>query len=71
MLAACPTIRTTSGLLRAWTENEYDTMRFLAGNQRESLRMMHPLDRKRRASAKRAGDEMEAAIAAYEALRRR
>ena len=29
----------------AWTENEYDTMRFLAGNQSESLRMMHPLDR--------------------------
>jgi len=46
-------------------------MRFLARNQRDSLRTMHPLDKKRRTAVERAAEEMEAAIAAYESLRRR
>jgi len=54
----------------AWTEKDYATMRFLARNQRDSVLTMHPLDKKGRASVERAADEMEAAIAAYEALRR-
>ena len=45
-------------------------MRFLARNQRESVRTMHPLDKNGRASVERAAEEMEAAIARYEALRR-
>ena len=55
----------------AWTEKDYATMRFLARNQRDSLRTMHPLDKKRRTAVERAAEEMEAAIAAYESLRRR
>jgi len=53
----------------AWTEQDYDTMCFLAANQRDSLRSMHPLDKRRRASAARAAEQMEAAIAAHAALR--
>jgi hypothetical protein len=46
-------------------------MCFLARDQRDSLRTIHPLEKNHRASVERAADEIEAAIAAYEADRPR
>jgi hypothetical protein len=48
-----------------WTDKDLSSARSLISNQTDAIETMHPKDLKRRASAQRVVDGLEAAIDAY------